>query len=396
MNDQRAQLPLEDFTLIEFSSMITASLASMMAAEQGARVIKVEPTGVGDIMRLLGTSKGGISGLFANCNRGKESVALNLKDPQGLALAKRLASQADVLITNYRPGVMEKLGLGSESLRTADERLIYVAISGFGTQGPLKNEPAYDPVVQAQAGFTDIQGASQPELIRNLICDKITAHAACQALTAALLQRTRTGKGQHIDLSMLDAGFFFMFPDGFMNQTLLDEDVEVLPDLTSAISVASAKNGFFSMSPVTPAQRSGMHRALGLKHLDEDPRFASTDAMLQNFVAYREALQHAFDAVEVDELVERLRAEGVPAAKCMTREEALDQTQFSANATLETVHHPIMGKMKQVRSPARFQGRALPLGKDCPALGEDTARVLSELGVDDEALRDLQAQGVVG
>ena len=396
MIDQRTELPLEGFTLIEFASMITASLASMMAAEQGARVIKVEPIGVGDIMRHLGTSKGGISGLFANCNRGKESVALNLKDPQGLALAKRLASQADVLITNYRPGVMEKLGLGSESLRTADERLIYVAISGFGTQGPLKNEPAYDPVVQAQAGFTDIQGASQPELIRNLICDKITAHAACQALTAALLQRTRTGKGQHIDLSMLDAGFFFMFPDGFMNQTLLDEDVEVLPDLTSAISVASAKDGFFSMSPVTLAQRSGMHRALGLKHLDEDPRFASTDAMLQNFVAYREALQHAFDAVEVDELVERLRAEGVPAAKCMTREEALDQTQFSANATLETIHHPIMGKMKQVRSPARFQGRALPLGKDCPALGEDTARVLSELGVDDEALRDLQAQGVVG
>ena len=396
MIDQRTELPLEGFTLIEFASMITASLASMMAAEQGARVIKVEPISVGDIMRHLGTSKGGISGLFANCNRGKESVALNLKDPQGLALAKRLASQADVLITNYRPGVMEKLGLGSESLRTADERLIYVAISGFGTQGPLKNEPAYDPVVQAQAGFTDIQGASQPELIRNLICDKITAHAACQAFTAALLQRTRTGKGQHIDLSMLDAGFFFMFPDGFMNQTLLDEDVEVLPDLTSAISVASAKNGFFSMSPVTPAQRSGMHRALGLNHLDEDPRFASTDALLQNFVAYREALQHAFDAVEVDELVERLRAEDVPAAKCMTREEALDQAQFSANATLETIHHPIMGKMKQVRSPARFQGRALPLGKDCPALGEDTARVLSELGVDYEALRDLQAQGVVG
>ena len=178
MIDQRTELPLEGFTLIEFASMITASLASMMAAEQGARVIKVEPIGVGDIMRHLGTSKGGISGLFANCNRGKESVALNLKDPQGLALAKRLASQADVLITNYRPGVMEKLGLGSESLRTADERLIYVAISGFGTQGPLKNEPAYDPVVQAQAGFTEIQGASQPELIRNLICDKITAHAA--------------------------------------------------------------------------------------------------------------------------------------------------------------------------------------------------------------------------
>lgn len=396
MSDTNLELPLEGFTLIEFSTMITASLASMMAAEQGARVIKVEPIGVGDIMRHLGTSKGGISGLFANCNRGKESVALNLKDPQGLDLAKQLAGAADVLVTNYRPGVMEKLRLGSEPLRRENPRLVYVAITGFGTQGPLKDAPAYDPVVQAQAGFTNIQGTEQPELIRNLVCDKVTAHAACQAFTAALLQRERTGKGQQIDLSMLDAGFFFMFPDGFMNLTLLDEDVEVIPDLTSAISVASAKGGFFTMSPATPAQRSGMHRALGLEHLDQDPRFSSTDAMLQNFVAYKDALQDAFDAIEVGELVERLRKEDVPAAKCLTQTEAIEQEQFRANQSLETIQHPLMGKLRQVRSPARFQGQTLPLGKSCPALGEDSASVLAELGVDEKQLREFRTQGVVG
>lgn len=395
MNDTDAELPLEGFTFIEFSSMITASLASMMAAEQGARVIKVEPIGVGDIMRHLGTSKGGISGLFANCNRGKESVALNLKDAKGLALAKQLVAGADVLVTNYRPGVMEKLGLGSEALRNENPRLVYVAITGFGVRGPLKDAPAYDPVVQAQAGFTSIQGMEQPALIRNLVCDKVTAHAACQAFTAALLQRARTGTGQHIDLSMLDAGFFFMFPDGFMNQTLLDGDVEEIPDLTSAISVASAKGGYFTMSPATPAQRSAMHRALGLEHLDQDPRFSTADAMLQNFVAYRDVLQDAFDTIEVDELVKRLQAEDVPAAKCLTRAEALEQEQFLANQTLETIQHPLMGELRQVRSPARFKGQTLPFGRVCPALGQDTSKVLREIGIDSEALSELQARGVV-
>ncbi len=145
--------PLEGTTIIEFSTMITASFAAMMMAEQGARVIKVESVNVGDLMRYLGTSKGGISALFANCNRGKSSMALDLKQRAGQEIVKSMVSTADVLIHNYRPGVMEQLGLGSESLRSENPRLIYTAISGFGIRGPLNNAPAYAPVVQAHAGF---------------------------------------------------------------------------------------------------------------------------------------------------------------------------------------------------------------------------------------------------
>lgn len=390
-----SQLPLHGFTIIEFSSMVTASLASMMLADQGARVIKVEPPGAGDIMRVLGSSKGGISGLFANCNRGKESVALNLKHPQGVKIAGELVRKADVLITNYRPGVMEKLGLGSDAMRQANPRLVFVAITGFGAHGPLKDAPAYDPIVQAQAGYTAIQGIEGRALVRTLICDKVTAHSAAQAVTAGLLQRTRTGLGQHIDLSMLDAGLFFMFPDGFMNHTLLDEDVMPGPLLSDSISIGQAKDGEFVAAPVTPAQLSSFYAALDLEHLQEDERFSTPEGVLQNFDLYREITQRALDAISADELVERLRAADVPAAKCLSREETLAQPQLAANASVETTHHPLMGSMRQVRSPARFGARSLPLGSPCPALGEHTDDVLAGLGTSAAEISELKAQGAV-
>lgn len=396
MSQQDLQLPLQGFTIIEFSSMVTASLASMMLAEQGARVIKVEPPGMGDIMRILGTSKGGISGLFANCNRGKESVALNLKHPQGVVLAQSLVSQADVLITNYRPGVMDKLGLGSEPMREANPGLVYLAITGFGVEGPLKDAPAYDPIVQAHAGYTAIQGTEGSELVRNLICDKITAHSAAQAATAGLLQRTRTGSGQHIDLSMLDAGLFFMYPDGFMNHTLLDEDVVPQPLLSDSISIAQAKDGEFVAAPVTTPQLSSFYKVLGLEYLESDERFSTAEAVMQNMDLYLEIMQQALDAISADDLVERLRAADVPAAKCLSREETLEQPQLHANSSLETTHHPVMGDLRQVRSPARFGTRLLPLGAPCPRLGEHTDQILGEFGTSKSEIAALREQGAVG
>ena len=203
--------PLEGVTVLEFSTMITASLAAMMMAEQGARVIKVEPIDMGDPMRYIGTSKGGISSLFANCNRGKESIRVDIKTEAGQTMLSDLINDVDVVIHNFRPGVMDKLNLGSEKLRGLNPKLIYMAISGFGHQGPLSAAPAYDPVIQAHTGMTAAQGTDAPEFIRSLMCDKLTGYTACQAITSALYMREKTQVGQHIDLSMLDAGLFFMF-----------------------------------------------------------------------------------------------------------------------------------------------------------------------------------------
>lgn len=373
--------PLQGITIIELSTMITASLAAMMAAEQGARVIKVEPLEQGDPMRYIGSAKGGDSGLFANCNRGKESVSLDLKHPDGVGVLQTLARSADVLISNYRPGVLDRLGLGSETLRNANPRLIYVAISGFGTEGPMSAAPAYDPVVQAQAGVAAVQGLETPAFIRNLVCDKITAYTACQAMTAALFQRERTGSGQHVDLSMLDSALFFVFPDGFMNHTLLDDDVLQQPLLADLIyELSLTRDGAITLSAATPKQRDGVLRALGREDLSADPRFATLEALVANLPAYREELAAAFATMDTDPLLARLQAEDVPCAKCLSRDEVLEHPQVQANRSVDTTLHPRMGTMRRARLPARFHATQLEPAGHSPAHGEHTRQVLEQFG----------------
>ncbi len=389
--------PLENVRIVELSTMITASLASMMAAEQGAVVTKIEPVAAGDPMRAIGSSKGGDSGLFANCNRGKQSIRLELKSPAGREIAERLAAEADVLIHNYRPGVMDQLGLGSETLRARNPRLVYLAISGFGTEGPMKGEPAYDPIVQAQAGMADVQGTERPAFVRNLVCDKITAYTACQALTAALFQRERTGHGQHIDLSMLDAGLYFVFPDGYMNHTLLDEDVVRQPLLADLLyELTETRDGAITVSAAAPKQRDGVYRAIGREDLATDPRFASLAALQANVEAYRAELKAAFAAFDTDTILERLRANDVPCAKCLSRDEALAHPQVEANRTVDTARHPRMGQLRRVRPPARFAGQQLTPAAHSPGHGEHTDAVLGRLGYAAEEIARLREDGAIG
>ena len=376
--------------------MITASLAAMMLAEQGARVIKIEPIEQGDPMRYIGTSKGGMSGLFANCNRGKESIRVNLKAPKGQALVQRLAGDADLLLHNFRPGVMDSLGLGSEALRQANPRLVFVAISGFGTEGPLRRAPAYDPVVQAHSGIAAVQGPDGATFVRNLMCDKITAYTACQAATAALLQRERSGEGQHIDLSMLDASLFFLYPDGFMNHTLLDEDAEWQPLLSDLIyDLTLTKDGALTISASTDTQRLGVYRAVGREDLETDPRFASMELLMANMAEYRAILSEAFAALETDELMERLRANDVPCAKCLSRDEVVEDAQLAANETFQVVDHPHMGRLRVVASPAKFGGERLEPASPSPVHGEHTVAVFEGLGIDPEELARLTQAGVI-
>ncbi|MCZ6504209.1 MAG: CoA transferase [Gammaproteobacteria bacterium] len=388
--------PLENVKVIEFSTMITAAFASMMMAEQGARVIKVEPLEMGDPMRHIGTGKGGISALFANCNRGKESICINLKDETGQSLVHQLVRDADVVVHNFRPGVMDNLNLGSEKLRALNPGLIYVAISGFGVDGPLANAPAYDPVIQAHAGITASQGTGTPAFVRNLICDKITAYTAIQAITAALLVREKIGEGQHIDLSMLDAGLFFIFPDGFMNNTLLDDDVEVQPHLADLVYELTLTNdGAITFSAATDAQIEGVLRAVGREDLLADPRFNSLEKLLINLEVFREELAGAFMQLSTDDVLARLKENDVPAAKCLDYEEVLLQPQIESNGTIEVREHPVLGSMRIVRSPAKFNGKRLAAGSHSPIHGQHTINVLKELGLDSPTISDYKDKGIV-
>ncbi|NCF18606.1 MAG: CoA transferase [Haliea sp.] len=388
--------PFEGITIIEFSTMITASLAAMMMGEQGARVIKVEPTDTGDPMRYIGTAKGGISSLFANCNRGKESIRINIKDDQGQALIQEMTRSVDILIHNFRPGVMDRFNLGSDQLRAENPRLIYMAISGFGSEGPLRDAPAYDPVIQAHSGMTAAQGAGSHEFIRNLMCDKMTAYTAWQAITSGLYVRERTGEGQHIDLSMLDASMAFLFPDAYQNHTLLDEDIELQPllsDLLYQLTVTS--DGALNMAAATDRQRQGVLRALGKESLMDDPRFNTLESLMANFKEYSAIMKEAFLELSTEEALEKLKANDVPCARCHTLDEVLAQPQVAANNSIEVRQHPLMGRMRVIKSPARFAGEALEPGGHCPAHGEHTDDVLASMGIDAARVESLKASGVV-
>lgn len=389
--------PLEGITVMEFSTMITASFAAMMMAEQGARVIKVEPLGAGDPMRYIGANKGGIASLFANCNRGKRSIRVNIKEESGQALIRDMVSEVDVFIHNFRPGVMDKLNLGAETLRAINPRLIYTAISGFGREGPLGSAPAYDPIIQAHAGLTATQGLGDaPAFFRTLICDKITAYTACQAVTSALYFRERSGEGQVIDLSMLDAGLFFIFPDGFQNHTLLDEDVLQEPLLIDLLyELTPTKDGAVTISAGNQEMQMRSLIAVGMEHLLADDRFNSFEKLVANLAEFKSLVSEAYLNYTTDEVIALLKEADVPCARCLSKDEVLEQEQLVANDTVEVIDHPLMGKMRVVKSPARFGGERLSPSRPSPDHGEHTREVLEEFSVPSAKIDQLSAEGIV-
>jgi len=390
--------PLEGITILEFSTMITAALASMMLAEQGARVIKVEPIDAGDPMRYIGARKGDISSLFAGCNRGKESIKVDLKSEAGQAVIHEMMPNIDVVIHNFRPGTMDTLNLDFETLQAMNPQLVYMAISGFGTEGPLRRAPAYDPIIQAQCGMAATQGSDEsPTFIRSLLCDKITGYTACQAVTSALLARERTGDGQMIDLSMLDSGLFFMFPDGFQNHALLEEDttpggllIDMLYDLTLT------KDGGITVAAANQEMQGRMLSAIGLLHLLRDERFDSMAKLVENLHIFRELVAEKCMGYTSDELLALLREVEVPCAKCLTRDEVLAQEQLSANDSVSIVDHPHLGKIRIVRAPPRFGGERLEPSRPTPAHGEHTDDVLASFGVTVDRIETLRSEGVLG
>jgi crotonobetainyl-CoA:carnitine CoA-transferase CaiB-like acyl-CoA transferase len=375
--------PLDGIRVLEFSTMITASFAAMMLAEQGAEVIKVEPLDAGDPMRYIGSSKGGVSALFAGCNRGKRSLRIDLKTDRGRAVIEQLAERTDVVLTNYRPGVMDGLGLGSDSLRARNPRLIYGAVSGFGTEGPQRDAPAYDPIIQAQTGMAAVQGEGKGtrEFIRTLMCDKVTAYTICQAVTTALYVRERTGAGQHIDLSMMDAGLYFLFPDGFMHHALLDDDVTHVPPLNSMLyEVTDTADGRLTMSAATPAQRVGMLAAIDRLDLFADERFNSMENLIKNIGAFQAELKATMATFSTDDLLARLHENDVPAARLLDYDEVFAHPQYAANDSVDISTHAQLGSLRRVKPPARFGGERLAPACDSPEHGANTHEVLTELG----------------
>ena len=382
MSKPSASQPLAGIKVIELSNMITCSLAAMTMASQGAQVIKVEPPQMGDKMRPLGTQKNGVSGFFHNCNRGKRSLAIDLKSSAGVKAIKELVIRSDVLLHNYRPGVMDKLGLGSEVLRELNPKLIYVAVSGFGTKGPMADLPAFDHVIQGLAGFTDLQSPEENsfDFIRTFICDKVTAYTVGQAATAALLARATTNEGQHIDISMLHACLAFMWPDGMMHKTLKDKDRFKMSPGSDYFETINYKDGGVAVAPLTDDHWKALLPMLGYPELLGTPLYASIASRMTNMDQVTKVLRTPRNDIGVKKAIEVLSAADIPCAPCTKRKDLEGVEQIQAIGALETYVTKTMGELTVTTPPILFEGKSTSQAEPSPLLGEHSEEILEELG----------------
>jgi len=393
--------PLEGLRVIDVGALIAGPWAATTLADQGADVIKVERPGVGDLFRHVGSNRGGMSGMFHVLNRGKRSVAIDLSKPAGVELFLDLAATADVIVQNLRPGVVDRIGIGYEQVKARREDIVYLSLSGFGPSGPYADKRVYDNVIQTYSGLADAQmnpETGEPEFIRQLITDKLSAWAGAQAVTAALLGRALGKGGQHIEMSMLDTAIAFLWPDRAGDRILLGEGIHEQPPLGPSFSLMPLADGFGTATAFADAEFTGICQALGLHEVARDPRLKDTAARMQNMNVltdtYRDAIRPAAAKLTREEFERRLNDHDVPHGVVRRLEELHEDPQVIESGIFQERDHHLAGRLREPRHPGRFHGTPLDRPGDAPGLGEHTDEVLTDLGLGSR-LDALRAEGVI-
>ena len=387
---------LAGFRIIDVTQVISGPLATRILADQGADVIKVEPP-VGDILRHMG-GIGGLSPTFATTNRSKRSIVLDLKKENGLDTLRQLVSEADVFIQNSRPGIAERMGMGEAALRAINPKLIYVSICGFGEEGPYSHKRVYDPLIQGMSTLADIQSGQgdRPRLIRVIVPDKVTALTAAQSITAALLARERTGQGQHVRLSMLDAVIAFVWPEAMAYHTFVSPEVPKINPVARRDMVYDTSDGYIIVSTVAHREWQAFCRAADRRDWLEDPRFQNTAGLVAHAAERLEMMAEVLKTQTTEYWLEVLDEVDVPCAPVLTRDNVHLNPQVQANGIIVEQEHPVAGLVRQARPAEQMDVTPSAISRPAPTLGQHTEEVLLEMGLTHERISELRESGALG
>jgi crotonobetainyl-CoA:carnitine CoA-transferase CaiB-like acyl-CoA transferase len=372
----------------------------MFLADQGAEVIKIEPLG-GDITRRSRQSisaSGEFSALFVSSNRGKRSLALDLKRPEAAKIMRKLIASSDVLVQNFRPGTMERLGLGEAALRELNPRLIYVSISGVGESGPYAKKRVYDPIIQGLSGFADLQAeprTRRPQMIRTIVADKTTAIFAAQAVTAALFARERTGEGQHIRLAMLDTMIAYLWPEAMTQYTVVGREAATADPTARPDLIFETADGYITVGTISDSEWQGFCAASGRLGLAEDQRFNTPGGRAVNATERILLMAEIMKERPTAEWLQRLDANDVPSAPVLRRNEVIANEQVLARELIVELDHPDIGRVRQPVPAARFDRTPARIQGPAPRIGEHSAAILAELGLEAAEIERLATEEVV-
>ena len=381
--------PYKGVRVLELTSTVSGPFAGMMLADQGADVIKIEPPGIGDLARFMGTIKDGMGAMFSTLNRNKKCICLDFKNEEDLEVLKKLVSTADVLIENYRPGIVKKLGIDYESLSKINPDLIYCSISGYGQSGPYKEKKVYDPLIQGTVGIPLAQNNQSPELIRTIIYDKVTGLTSAQAISAALYQKAIGEGGQYLPISMMESALYYNWPDLMMNYTF-DEGGVNIGELADLFEVYETNDGGVVLIIIANDEVFTKFCTVFDLSLHLDEKYNNLVSRIINKEELTVEINKVTRSLSSKELEDKMDREGISASICNELNEVYKDPQVVEQGSITEIDHPELGIMRMPKPPANLKGQDSFPRSLAPILGYDNREVLSSINIDDDTIQRME------
>lgn len=392
--------PLDDLFVVDLTRILSGPICTMLMADMGAEVIKVEPPPLGDDSRQWGPPFiGGISTYFLSVNRNKKSLGLNLKSKDGRAILHKLIERADVLLENFRPGVLDRLGFGYEAVTKLNPRTIYCSVSGFGHTGPYRDRPGYDVIAQGESGMMDLTGYPDgpPAKLGASLADIVAGLYAFNGICLALLARQKTGKGQHVDVSLLDG----------MVSTLAYHALIYLSTGRSPTRAGTrhpsivpyecfqTKDGFVNIAVTNQKQWENFCEVLGFPEIAHDDRFETMKARLSNYGILRPIIERVVSMMSRTEVIKAMSEVGIPAGPINTVGEILEDPHIHARQMVAELTHPQYGPLRVLGIPIKLSDTPGIVENAPPMFGEHNREVLQKLGFTEKEVAELERSGVL-